>query len=290
MDLSKFDLIKTFIKTAQGILEIPAVKTTINIAITIIVFTVILIVLDKIIRHFVEKLISKAKKNDVKKQLKTFQTVTLSVINTIICALMIFGVLNCLNIDIRPFLTAAGIVGVAVGFGAKAFIEDIISGLFLLFSGQIMVGDYIKIGDTFGTVEKINIKMVLIRDLSGALHYINNGTINKVINYTRGFAYAMFELGVSYKEDIAHVIDVLKDLGKKMREKEEYKKKILDDIEIFGLDKFDSSSIIVKFRIKTQPAYQWEVGRAFNLMIKEKFDKVGIEIPFNQVVVHTPQK
>ena len=132
--------------------------------------------------------------------------------------------------------------------------------------------------------------MVLIRDLSGALHYINNGTINKVVNYTRGFAYAMFDLGVSYSEDIAHVIDVLKELGKEIRQKEEFKKKILDDIEIFGLDKFDSSSIVIKFRIKTLPAYQWEVSRTFNLMIKEKFDKLGIEIPFNQVVVHTPQK
>lgn len=286
MDFSNFDLIQT-IKT---ILEIKAVKVTLQIVLTVVIFTAILIILDKIIKHFIEKLVNKAKKNDVKKQLKTFQTVTLSIINTIICVLMVFGILNCLGIDVRPFLTAAGIVGVAVGFGAKAFIEDIISGLFLLFSGQIMVGDYVKIGDTFGIVEKINIKMVLVRDLSGALHYINNGTINKVINYTRGFAYAMFDLGVSYSEDIAHVIDVLKELGKEIKEKEEFKKKILSDIEIFGLDKFDSSSIVVKFRIKTMPAYQWEVSRAFNLMIKERFDKLEIEIPFNQVVVHTPQK
>ena len=274
----------------RNILEIKAVKITIGITVNIIIFTTILIVTDKIIRHFIDRLVSKARKSDVKKQLRTFQTVTLSIVNAIICALMIFGILNCLGIDIRPLLTAAGIVGVAIGFGAKTFIEDIISGIFLLFSGQIMVGDFVKIGDTVGTVEKINIKMVLVRDLAGALHYISNGTINKVINYTRGFAYAMFELGVSYKEDIAHVIDVIKGLGKKIREKEEYKKKILDDIEIFGLDKFDSSAVVIKFRIKTMPAYQWEVSRAFNLMIKEKFDKVGIEIPFTQVVVHTPQK
>ena len=121
MDFANFD----FIKTIQAILAIKAVKITLDIALIIIVFTTILIVLDIIIRHFMDKLVSKARKHDVKKQLRTFQTVALSIINTIICAMMIFGILNCLNIDIRPFLTAAGIVGVAVGFGAKAFIEDI---------------------------------------------------------------------------------------------------------------------------------------------------------------------
>ena len=195
-------------------------------------------------------------------------------------------ILNMLGVDIRPLLTAAGIVGVAVGFGAKRFVEDLITGLLIMLEGQIRVGDVVEINGMKGTVEKLNIKLVVLRDLDGRVYYIRNGMIDVVINLTRDFSYAMFDIGVAYKENIAHVIDVLKELGDEFMQTEEYKDAVLEPIEIFGLDEFDDSAVIIKARIKTKPMEQWAVLRGFNLMIKERFDKLGIEFPFPQVTVH----
>ena len=195
-------------------------------------------------------------------------------------------ILNNLGIDIRPILTAAGVLGVAVGLGAKRFFEDIITGLSLLLEGQIRVGDYVEIADKQGVVEKADIRMVRLRDLQGRVHYIRNAMIDVVTNYTREFSYYLFDIGVAYKENIAEVINVLKEIDEDFRKNSDVKQYILAPIEIFGLDSFEDSAIIIKARIKTVPIKQWEVGRAFNLRIKEKFDELGIEIPFPQRTVH----
>lgn len=127
--------------------------------------------------------------------------------------------------------------------------------------------------------------MVVLRSYEGCVHYIRNGLIDIITNQTRDFSFAVLDVTVAYKEDIAHVMEVLKETGDELKATPDFEEKILDDIEILGLDSFLDSSILVKCRIKTYPQFQWEVKRKFNLMIKEKFDKLGIEIPFPQLVV-----
>ena len=258
--------------------------------VNIIVFYTIIHIANLLIDKFIQKLCKYNDNFEFKKQAMTLKSIIKSVADTVIGIFAIMFILNNLGIDIRPILTAAGVLGVAVGFGAKRFFEDIITGLSLLLEGQIRVGDYIEIADRQGIVEKVDIKMVKLRDLQGRVHYIRNGMIDIVTNYTREFSYYVFDISVAYKENIAEVINILKNLGEEFRETSDLKEFILAPLEIFGLDNFGDSAIIIKARIKTTPVKQWEVGRAFNLRIKEKFDELGIEIPFPQMVVHKDEK
>lgn len=255
-----------------------------------IVHIVFFISVVKIANFFIDKFVTKiVKYNDdyeFKKQLYTLKSIVKSITDIIIVAFAIMFILNNLGIDIRPILTAAGVLGVAVSFGAKRFFEDIITGFSLLLEGQVRVGDYIEIAGHEGVVEKADIKMIKLRDLQGRVHYIRNGMVDIITNYTRDYSYYVFDVSVAYKENIDNVINVLKDLGQKFYETSELKQYILAPLEIFGLDKFDDSAVIVKARFKTAPIKQWEVGRAFNKLIKERFDELGIEIPFPQQTIH----
>lgn len=239
-----------------------------------------------LIDKFTSKIVSYKNDTEFEKQINTLKLLLKSIVDTIWIVFAVIYILNMLGVDIRPLLTAAGIVGVAVGFGAKRFVEDLITGLLIMLEGQIRVGDVVEINGMKGTVEKLNIKLVVLRDLDGRVYYIRNGMIDVVTNLTRDFSYAMFDIGVAYKENIARVLDILRALGDEFMESEEYKDDILEPIEIFGLDKFDDSAVIIKARIKTRPMQQWAVLRGFNLKIKEKFDELGIEFPFPQLTIH----
>lgn len=251
---------------------------------------IIFALLIKIANLFIEKFLNKICKYkddfEFKKQLITLKSIIKSIVDTIIIAFGVMYILNNLGVDIRPIMTAAGVLGVAVGFGAKRFFEDIITGLSILLEGQIRVGDYVEIASHQGVVEKVDIKLIQLRDTQGRLHYIRNGMVDTIINYTREFSYYVFDIGVSYDADIDFVVNTLKEIDEEFRNTAKSKDYVLAPLEIFGLDKFDDSAIIVKARIKTTPIKQWEVGREFNKFIKKKFDEKGIEIPFPQRTIH----
>lgn len=251
---------------------------------------IIFALLIKIANFFIEKFLNKMSKYkddfEFQKQLITLKSIIKSIVDTIIFAFGVMYILNNLGVDIRPIMTAAGVLGVAVGFGAKRFFEDIITGLSILLEGQIRVGDYVEIASHQGVVEKVDIKLIQLRDLQGRLHYIRNGMVDTIINYTREFSYYVFDIGVSYDTSIDFVINTLKEIDEEFRNTADSKDYVLAPLEIFGVDKFDDSAIIVKARIKTTPIKQWEVGREFNGFIKKKFDEKGIEIPFPQRTVH----
>lgn len=211
------------------------------------------------------------------KEVKTISHVIKSIIDTVLILIFAMVLLTKIGVDIRPILTAAGILGVAVGFGAKRFVEDIITGMIILLEGQIRVGDVIQIGDKTGVVEKIDLKMVVLRDTEGKVHYIRNGMINIVTNMTRDFSYYVLNLNVSYKENVDNVIKTLKDIfHNQLLSNTEMSKNIIDDIEILGVDAFTDSAVTIKLRIKTKPMFQWEIGREFNRLIKNKFDELEI--------------
>ncbi len=258
---------------------------------TLMVFNIIIFaIFVKLANLFIDKLLDRVCKYkddfEFKKQLITLKSIVKSIVDTIIVAFGVMYILNGLGVDIRPILTAAGVLGVAVGFGAKRFFEDIITGLSLLLEGQIRVGDYVEISGHQGVVEKVDIKLIQIRDLQGRIHYIRNGMVDTVINYTRDYSYYVFDLGISYSENIDNVINTLKETDENFRQNAVTKNYVLAPLEILGVDNFDDSAVIVKARIKTTPIKQWEVGREFNKYIKEKFDEKGIEIPFPQRTIH----
>jgi small conductance mechanosensitive channel len=189
-------------------------------------------------------------------------------------------VLGELGVDIGPILAGAGILGLAVGFGAQNLVRDIISGLFMLLEDQIRVGDVAVINGTGGFVEQVNFRTVVLRDLGGVVHVFPNGGITSLSNMTHDWSAYVFEIGVAYKEDTDRVVEVMEEVGAEMRADDYFGRLILEDLEVFGVDKFDSSSVVIKARLKTKPVKQWEVGRQYLRRLKHAFDDRDIEIPF----------
>lgn len=189
-------------------------------------------------------------------------------------------ILRDLGVEIGPVLASAGIVGLAVGFGAQNLVRDIISGFFLILENQIRVGDIAVINGTGGLVEQMNFRTTVLRDLSGVVHVIPNGTINTLANMTHEWSAYVFDIGVAYKEDVDRVIDVLRQVGAELQQDEHFGPLMLEPVEVFGLDQFGDSALVFKGRLKTRPIKQWEVGREFRRRVKLAFDAHGIEIPF----------
>ncbi|MFH1998415.1 MAG: mechanosensitive ion channel domain-containing protein, partial [Planctomycetota bacterium] len=197
-----------------------------------------------------------------------------AVVVTIMMVLPEFG------FDIKPILAGAGILGLAVGFGAQTLVKDIISGLFLTFENRIRAGDVAVINGTGGLVEQVNLRTTVLRSQDGTVHVFPNGSISTLSNMTHGFSFYVFNVGVAYKEDTDKVAAVLKQVGDEIMQDEDYKPFILEPIEILGVDQFADSAVVIKARIKTMPIKQWFVGREMNRRIKKRFDEEGIEIPF----------
>lgn len=219
--------------------------------------------------------------HEARKQIETGFSMGVSVINIIVALLFVLILLDKLGINLKPILATAGVAGIAVGFAAKAIIEDILSGISLITSGQIRVGDYVEVAGKCGTVEKIDVKMITLRDIEGRVHFIRNRLVDIITNYTREYAFAVLDYGVSYNEDIDNVCDTLKEIfDNDLKTNPEYAGKILDEIEILGLDSLDESSVTIRVRIKTLPKDNFEIKRIFNKLVKKKFDEKGIEFPY----------
>lgn len=219
--------------------------------------------------------------HEARKQIETGFSMGVSVINIIVALLFLLILLDKLGINLKPILATAGVAGIAVGFAAKAIIEDILSGISLITSGQIRVGDYVEVAGKCGTVEKIDVKMITLRDIEGRVHFIRNRLVDIITNYTREYAFAVLDYGVSYNEDIDNVCDTLKEIfDNDLKTNPEYAGKILDEIEILGLDSLDESSVTIRVRIKTLPKDNFEIKRIFNKLVKKKFDEKGIEFPY----------
>jgi len=214
------------------------------------------------------------------KRARTLGNLIRNVVNTAVAAVAILMVLQELDINIMPVLTGAGIAGLAVGFGAQTLVRDYISGFFLILEDQVRVGDVANINGTGGLVEAINLRTIVLRDLSGTVHVFPNGAVNQMSNLTKDFSYHVLDMGVAYKEDTDKVVEALQAVAEELRKDPDYADKILGPLEVLGVDSFGDSAVVVKVRIKTVPIQQWAVGREFRRRIKKDFDARGIEIPF----------
>ena len=204
----------------------------------------------------------------------------------IVAAMMVMGELG---IEIGPVLAAAGIVGLAVGFGAQSLVQDVISGFFILLEDQIRVGDVVQVADKGGVVERMTLRMVVLRDIAGNVHFVRNGHIQVVTNMTKEYGRYVFDIGVAYREDVDEVIEVIRQVDEELRSDPDFMGDILEPIEILGLDQFADSAVIIKARTKTKPIRQWAVGREFNRRLKKKFDEKDIEIPFPHTTLYMGQ-
>jgi small-conductance mechanosensitive channel len=200
--------------------------------------------------------------------------------------------LSELGLDLKPLLAAAGIGGLAIGFGGQNLVKDVISGFFILLEDQIRVGDVVEIAGVGGLVEEVRLRTIVLRDLSGNVHVVPNSSVDKVKNMTKGYSYSLFDIGIAYHEDVDEVMAVLKEIAAALRADPDYSPDILEPLEMLGVDQFADSAVIIKCRIKTKPMQQWRVGREMNRRIKKTFDARGIEIPFphRMVLLSQPKK
>ncbi|MHA7110596.1 mechanosensitive ion channel family protein [Sunxiuqinia elliptica] len=217
---------------------------------------------------------------EVEKRLNTLMGIVKKGVAIFIWTIFIMIFLKKINIDIAPLIAGAGIVGLAVGFGAQELVRDFITGFFILLENQIRTGDVAIINGTSGLVEKIELRTITLRDLSGTVHVFQNGKINTVSNMTKGWSAIVFDIGVAYKENLDRVMEIMSEVAEDLRQDQKFKSLILEPMEIFGLDSFGDSALVVKGRIKTKPIQQWVVGREYRKRLKEAFDKHKIEIPF----------
>ena len=230
--------------------------------------------------------ISHEERTEFEKRVSTIKGILIAIFDTFVWAVIIFFILGKAGIDVRPLLAGAGIVGLAVGFGAQELVRDIISGMFMIFENQIRKRDVAIINGTTGTVESIGLRTITLRDVSGVVHIFQNGKINSLSNMTKDWSAIVFEIGVAYKENVTRVMKVMKDVGDELAKDPKFKTEILEPIEIMGVEKFEESSVIIKARIKTKPVMQWDVGREYRKKLKEAFEAFGIEIPFPHISLY----
>ena len=204
----------------------------------------------------------------------------------VICTLVAMIVLSELGINIGPLLAGAGVLGLAVGFGAQTLVKDIITGVFILIENSISVGDYVEVGGHEGEVENVSIRTIQLRDIEGSVHTVPFSAVSTVLNYTRDFSISKLEIGIAYREDVDRVVEVLNQIGTEMLAEPELAKDILEPLVVQGVQKLGDSAVIIRARIKTTAGQQWAMRRAFHGRVKKRFDELGIEIPFPHHTVY----
>ncbi|WP_119165122.1 mechanosensitive ion channel domain-containing protein [Algihabitans albus] len=208
--------------------------------------------------------------------------------NALTIALLVIAVmlaLSELGVNIGPLLAGAGVVGLAIGFGAQKLVQDIITGAFIQFENALNEGDVVTLAGLTGVVEKLTVRSVALRDLSGVYHLIPFSAVDSVSNFVKGFAYHLAEIGVAYREDIGEVKQVMQEAFDELKEGEKGGG-ILEPLEMHGVTQFGDSAVVVRARIKCRGGDQWAIGRAYNEIIKRRFDEAGIEIPFPHVTLY----
>jgi small-conductance mechanosensitive channel len=221
-----------------------------------------------------------------RKRAQTIASLARRTLSGLIWTCAVLMVLRELDVDITPVLAGAGIVGLAVGFGAQTLVRDIITGFFLIVEDQVRVGDVAVVNGIGGLVEQINLRTIVLRDLEGVVHVVPNGEIRTLANRTKDFAFYVIDLGIEYEADVDQVTTLVREAGSELQADPVFGPSILEPVEILGVDAFNESSLTLKVRIKTVPLKQWEVGRELRRRIKRVMDAHGLRIPYPQLQIH----
>jgi small-conductance mechanosensitive channel len=184
------------------------------------------------------------------------------------------------GVDLKPLLATAGLGGLAIGFGAQSLVKDLISGCFIIWENSVRVGDVVEVAGVAGLVVEVELRTIKLRNVSGNLHVIPNGVIDKVKNLTKDYSYSVLDIGVAYRENDDEVMGELQGIAEDLRRDSRFADDILEPLEMLGVDQFTNSAVMIKCRIKTEPHKQWRVGREMNRRIRNTFNAKGIEIPF----------
>jgi moderate conductance mechanosensitive channel len=222
---------------------------------------------------------------------KTMGDLLKSIVTGVLVAIFGTMMLSELGVNIAPIIASAGVIGLALGFGAQSLVKDFLSGIFMIFEDQYGVGDVVDVGEASGTIEAVSLRVTRLRDLNGTVWYVPNGEILRVGNMSQNWSRAVVDVSVGYSEDLAHVQRVLKDVAHDLWEDEDFKNIVIEEPEVTGVEMFMPESITLRVLLKTAPMEQWGVARELRQRIKARFDHEGIEIPLPQRVIwHREEK
>jgi small conductance mechanosensitive channel len=221
------------------------------------------------------------------KRARTAASLIRTVGTTLVVIVAVMMAFREIGLDITPLIAGAGVAGLAIGFGAQSLIKDIVAGFFILLDDQFHVGDVIQAAGVSGQVEQMTLRMTIIRDLQGTVHFIPNGEIKVVSNLTKEWSRAVLEIGVSYEEDVDRVIALLSEIGRSLAEDESFGKLVLEPPQVLGVEALTDSQVTIRMLTKTVPFKQWEVARELRRRIKTRFDREGIRTPYPHRVIIT---
>jgi small conductance mechanosensitive channel len=224
------------------------------------------------------------------RRIRTLSRVVRYSLNVLVTVMAILLLLGEFGISVAPLLGAAGVAGIAIGFGAQNLVKDYFTGFFLLLEGQIRIGDVVDAGGKGGLVEELTLRYLKLRDYSGNVHFVPNGNITTVTNMSMGFAYAVIDASIAYGEDIDQAIEVMRQVGDDMRTSPAFAERIIEPLEIAGVENWADSAIVIRCRFKVAPLAQWDVKREYLRRLKIAFDQAGIEIPYPHLKVFMQQQ
>ena len=262
----------------------------ISSGVQILIIFVLMMVAVKISRRLTSGIFNRLSDNndtlDFRRRADTLKSVSNYVITIVLTGIGTAMILGEIGVDLGPILATAGVLGLAIGFGAQSLVEDMISGFFIILENQIRVGDVVDIVGHAGKVEELNLRMTVLRDLEGKVHYVRNGQIKTVVNLTKDFSCYVFDIGIAYREDVNEAMAKMREVDEELRADEAFKDKIIEPLEIFGLDAFGDSAVMIKARYQTRPGEQWGIGREYKRRLKAVFDENDIEIPFPHLTLY----
>ena len=251
-----------------------------RITLIVILATIALRAIHRVMPHLRETIAARQESVEDSQRIRTLSRVLRYVLTVVIAVVTGLLILGELGVSVAPILGAAGVVGIAIGFGAQTLVKDYFTGFFLLLENQVRHGDVVEAGGKAGVVEELTLRYLRLRDYSGNVHFVPNSNISTVTNMSMGFAYAVIDAGIAYGENVERVIAVMRDVGRAMRVDPLSTPRILDDPEIAGVDQLADSAVVIRCRFRVAPLEQWNVRREYLQRLKEAFDREGIEIPY----------
>ena len=242
--------------------------------------------LPPLVRRTLARTMKGENKKGIKKRTDTLLSVFMGVGKVLIIIVVVFMVLSELDVDIAPILAGLGIAGLAIGFGAQYLIRDLIAGIFILLENQYRVGDWVRIADTAGVVEEVNLRKTVLRDLDGTFHHVPNGAVRVASNFTKKFSRVNFEISVAYDTDLDHAMNVINRVGQELAADEHWGKLIISTPHALRVNNLGDSGIDIKILGDVKPMQQWAVMGELRLRLKNAFDAEGIEIPWPHTKVY----
>lgn len=221
-------------------------------------------------------------------QIRTLAPLVIGVVTSTLIVIAAMMALSEIGVEIGPLIAGAGIIGLAVGFGAQTLVKDFLTGIFLILEDIVSVGDVVMIQDFGGVVEEMSLRTIKLRSFDGTLHVFPYSEAQVIHNRTKDFSFAVFDLSIDYGSDIPKAIATMQTVGEALRKEPMFGAHILDDIEVVGVDALADSAVMLKARIKTAPGKQWGVQREYLQRIKAAFDEAGIEIPYPHMKLVPP--